>query len=46
LTVGTEGVELRRATAPLQLKNQTWHADGREITICFDLPKGKSTVDL
>ncbi|MHC4430381.1 MAG: hypothetical protein ACYTBS_00940 [Planctomycetota bacterium] len=46
LTVGTERVELRRVRAPLQLKSQSWHADGPEVTVCFDLPKGKSTLDL
>ena len=46
LTVGVERTELRRITAPLQLKSQTWHTEGPEVTLCFDLPKGKSTLDL
>jgi hypothetical protein len=46
LTVGADRTELRRVTAPLQLKSQTWHTEGPEVTLCFDLPKGKSTLDL
>jgi hypothetical protein len=46
LTVGADRAELRRVTAPLQLKSRTWHADGPEITLCFDLPKGRSTLEL
>ncbi len=46
LTVGADRAELRRVTAPLQLKSQTWHAEGPEVTLCFDLPKGKSTLEL
>jgi len=38
--------ELSRVTAPLQLKSGTWYADGSNITVCFDLPKGKSTLDV
>jgi len=39
-------VQLRRAKGLLQLKSQTWHADGQDVTVCFDLPKGKSTLDV
>jgi hypothetical protein len=39
-------IQLRRVNRPLQLQSQTWHADGREVTVCFDLPKGKSTLDV
>ena len=46
LTAGGARVELHRVRAPLQMKSQSWHADGPEITVCFDLPKGKSTLDL
>ncbi|MHC4565511.1 MAG: twin-arginine translocation signal domain-containing protein [Planctomycetota bacterium] len=46
LTVGADRAELRSVTAPLQLKSQTWHAEGSEVTVCFDLPKGKSTLEL
>jgi hypothetical protein len=46
LTVAGKPVALRRVTAPLQLKSGSWHADGRETVVCFDLPKGKSTLNL
>jgi len=46
LIAGANRADLRRVTAPLQLKSQTWHADGAEVTACFDLPKGKSTLAL
>ena len=39
-------VELRRVTAPLQLKSGSWHSNSSEITVCFDLPKGKSTLTI
>jgi hypothetical protein len=44
LTLAGQRAELRRVTAPLQLKSGTWHSDGSNITVCFDLPKGKSTL--
>jgi len=44
LTLAGQRAELRRVTAPLQLKSGTWHSDGSHITVCFDLPKGKSTL--
>jgi len=46
LTLDGQRAELRRVTAPLQLKSGTWHSDGSDITVCFDLPKGKSTLDV
>ena len=46
LTVGAERAELSRVSTSLQLKSQTWHADGPQLTVCFDLPKGKSTIEL
>ena len=24
----------------------SWHVDGRDVTVCFDLPKGKSTLEV
>ncbi|MBA7673589.1 hypothetical protein ES703_81792 [subsurface metagenome] len=39
-------VQLRRAKGLLQLESGTWHADGQDVTVCFDLPKGKSTLVL
>ncbi len=46
LTLDGKPAKLRRVTAPLQLKSGTWHSDGSEIMVCFDLPKGKSTLNL
>jgi hypothetical protein len=33
-------------TAPLDLQSGTWHSDGSDVTACFDLPKGKSTLEI
>jgi len=46
LIAGRKSIQLRRVNRPLQLQSQTWHADGRDVTVCFDLPKGKSTLDI
>jgi len=46
LTLAGQRAELRRVTAPLQLQSGTWHADGRNLTVCFDLPKGKSMLEV
>jgi hypothetical protein len=46
LTAAGTPVELRRVAAPLQLQSGTWHPDGRDLIVCFDLPKGKSALEL
>jgi len=46
LTLAGKRAELSRVTALLQLKSGTWHSDGSDIMVCFDLPKGKSTLDI
>ena len=46
LTLAGKPAELRRVTAPLQLQSGTWQADGSDIMVCFDLPKGKSTLEV
>jgi len=46
LVANNNPVRLRRVKELLQLDSQTWHVDGRDVTVCFDLPKGKSTIDL
>jgi len=46
LMANRQPIQLRRVNRPLQLQSQTWHADSREVTVCFDLPKGKSTLDV
>ncbi|MHC4073167.1 MAG: hypothetical protein ACYTGS_14225 [Planctomycetota bacterium] len=43
-TIGSKRADLRRVNALLQLQSGTWHVDGRDVTVCFDLPKGKSPV--
>jgi hypothetical protein len=37
---------LRRVNKLLQLQSGTWHADGQNVTLCFDLPKGRSIVEV
>ena len=46
LIANNNPVRLRRVKKLLQLQSQTWHMDGRDVTVCFDLTKGKSTLDL
>jgi len=46
LVVSGRPVQLRPVNQPLQLETGTWYADGRNITACFYLPKGKSTLDV
>ncbi|MFH1718882.1 MAG: twin-arginine translocation signal domain-containing protein [Planctomycetota bacterium] len=46
LTIAGNPVDLRQVTAPLQLQAGTWHADGGNVVVCFDLPKGKSTLEI
>jgi hypothetical protein len=46
LIAGRKLIQLRRVNRPLQLQSQSWHSDGREVTVCFDLSKGKSTLDI
>ncbi len=46
LITKNQPVQLRRVNRPLQLQSHTWHNEGRNVTVCFDLPKGKSTLDI
>ena len=46
LTLNTRSTQLHRVKKLLQLKSGTWCADDRNVTVCFDLPKGKSTLEL
>ena len=39
-------VRLQRVKQLLQLEPGTWHADGQNVTACFDLPKGRSTLEV
>jgi len=46
LVAGGKPVQLRKVQKLLQLETGTWHTDAQNITVCFDLPKGKSTLDV
>jgi len=46
LMVNRQPIQLRRVNRPLQLQSQSWYSDGRDVTVCFDLPKGSSTLDV
>ena len=46
LLVKGQPVQLRKEKRLLQLETGTWHTDAQNITVCFDLPKGKSTLDV
>jgi hypothetical protein len=46
LIVNSQPVQLNRVNRPLQLQNQSWYSKGRDITVSFDLPKGKSTLSV
>jgi hypothetical protein len=47
-TVTTAGViaKLERVQNSLWLKSGAWHQDERSTTVCFDLPRGRSVVEL
>ena len=46
LTAAGRPVKLTSVKQPLKLRSQTWHTDSRTATVCFDLPKGKSTLEV
>jgi hypothetical protein len=46
LVAKRQPVQLNHVNKPLQLQSHTWHKDGSNIMVCFDLPKGKSTLNL
>ena len=37
---------LKRVTKPAQLAAGTWLQDGGAVTVCFDLRRGKSALEL
>ena len=39
-------VSYSEAQRLLDLKSGSWHRDGQSLTICFDLPKGTSVIEL
>ena len=46
LIANGQPVQLRRVKGLLQLESGTWHADGQDVTVCFDLQKGKSALNV
>ena len=38
--------KLEKVQSPLSLRSGTWHQDDTGITICFDLPKGRSALEM
>ena len=43
---GNETQPLNEATAPAQLRAQTWLRQGQDTFICFDMRKGKTVIEL
>jgi hypothetical protein len=43
---GAQPTALHEISRPLDFKVGTWHRAGQNVTICVDLPKGNSAVDL
>ena len=39
-------IPLQRVKALLRLQSGTWHAENQSLTVCFDLPKGRATLEL
>ncbi|HLB73906.1 MAG TPA: twin-arginine translocation signal domain-containing protein [Sedimentisphaerales bacterium] len=46
LALNAGPVKLERVNGILQLKSGTWHADDGNVTICFDLAKGKTILEI
>jgi hypothetical protein len=46
VTAGGETTKPAKVQNLLQLKSGVWHQDGDATTICFDLPKGRSVVEV
>lgn len=46
LVVKGETVPLKQAMEPLKLQSGSWVRSQQAVTVCFDLPKGKSSVIL
>ena len=43
---GQPAVSFAAVTRVLEAKSNTWHREGQTMTVCFDLPKGSSSLDL
>jgi hypothetical protein len=46
LTAKGQPAPLQQVGRPIELKPGAWLRDGRDAVVCFDLPKGRSTLDL
>jgi len=46
ITTGKEAAALREVSRPLDLKSGTWRRDGRDVVVCFDLPRGRSQLQV
>jgi hypothetical protein len=46
LTLGEKPVELAEVSKPLELRPGTWTRDKTDVVVCFDLPKGRSKIEL
>jgi hypothetical protein len=46
LTAGNESIEMREVARAADLVTNTWWIDDRGATICFDLPRGQSSLSL
>ena len=44
LNTNGKPIQLRQVKRLLHLESGTWHADDQNLTVCFDLPFGKSTL--
>jgi len=46
LTINGNSIQLRQVKGLLQLESGMCHVDGQKVIVCFDLPKGKSTLQV
>ncbi|HSV99338.1 MAG TPA: hypothetical protein VLI39_04140 [Sedimentisphaerales bacterium] len=46
VSAGGTVAKLERVQNPLWLKSGSWHQTGDNMTICFDLPKGRSVIEV
>ena len=46
LTANNRRVELQQVKGVLKLESRNWHRGDGNVTICFDLPKGSSTIEV
>jgi len=46
VSTGMPPATLERVPNPLSLKSGTWHQAAGDVTICFDLPKGRSVIEV